>query len=683
MGTRLAEKVLLIGWDAADWQVIDRLIEEGKMPALASLIDGGVMGNLSTLRPMLSPMLWNSICTGKRADKHGIHGFIEPNPDNTGIRAVSSTSRKTKAVWNILSQSGLRCHVVGWYASHPAEPINGVCVSERFPHMREDADELPAVPTQSVHPPEMAEALAELRVRPKQIGPYHLAPFVPTLGQIPPDETPPITGMQKMLAKCATIHAVATELVEHHPWDFAAVYFETIDHFCHAFMKYHPPRMDHIDATKFERYKGCVEGIYRFHDMMLERMLQLAGDDATVMIVSDHGFLNDHLRPVERDGMVAGPEAWHRAHGVFVLKGPHVRKDERVYGASILDVTPTVLTLFGLPIGADMDGKALVQSFESAEAVEVERVESWDAQSGPHDPGAHPPEMQVDPFEEQAALQQLVELGYVAAPDENAEKAMKVARTEAQFNLAASHIDAAQYGKAAALLEALHAQSPDEPRFRGLLAEAYFQLGRLADVRRLLGVVADAPNRTAQMNLLLGTLEFAEGNTDAALRYFREAEQAKLRLPSVHIRLGEVYLKQRHWEDAERAFRLALEIDPENAMASYGLGDAVLHLGRAEEAVEHTLRAVGLMHYFPRAHYQLGVALVKLGWLERAAQAFKTAVGLRPGFVRAHRYLTAVYLKLGDAERARVHAEIVGGLTQAASARREREAAAARSDPAA
>jgi predicted AlkP superfamily phosphohydrolase/phosphomutase len=38
------------------------------------------MGNLATLQPILSPMLWNSVATGKFADKHGIHGFIAPDP---------------------------------------------------------------------------------------------------------------------------------------------------------------------------------------------------------------------------------------------------------------------------------------------------------------------------------------------------------------------------------------------------------------------------------------------------------------------------------------------------------------------------------------------------------------------------------------------------------------------------
>ena len=75
-------KVLLIGWDAADWEHITPLLEEGLMPTLDALINRGVMGNLATLQPILSPMLWNSVATGKLADKHGIHGFIEPDPVN-------------------------------------------------------------------------------------------------------------------------------------------------------------------------------------------------------------------------------------------------------------------------------------------------------------------------------------------------------------------------------------------------------------------------------------------------------------------------------------------------------------------------------------------------------------------------------------------------------------------------
>ena len=83
----LAKKVLLIGWDAADWKVINPLLDHGLMPTLDNFINHGVMGNLATLRPILSPMLWNSIATGKRANKHGIHGFMEPDTQNGGNSA--------------------------------------------------------------------------------------------------------------------------------------------------------------------------------------------------------------------------------------------------------------------------------------------------------------------------------------------------------------------------------------------------------------------------------------------------------------------------------------------------------------------------------------------------------------------------------------------------------------------
>ena len=62
----MKKKVLLIGWDAADWKVIHPLIDKGFMPNLGKLIGEGVMGNLMTLDPPLSPMLWTSIATGKR-----------------------------------------------------------------------------------------------------------------------------------------------------------------------------------------------------------------------------------------------------------------------------------------------------------------------------------------------------------------------------------------------------------------------------------------------------------------------------------------------------------------------------------------------------------------------------------------------------------------------------------------
>src|SRR6476619_6604221 len=122
-------RVLLVGWDAADWQVIHPLLDAGLLPNLERLIDGGTMGNLASLSPMLSPMLWTSIATGKRAYGHGVRGFVEPLPDRSGVLPVGTHTRTCKALWNIASQSGLTSVICGWQASHPAEPIKGAMIS--------------------------------------------------------------------------------------------------------------------------------------------------------------------------------------------------------------------------------------------------------------------------------------------------------------------------------------------------------------------------------------------------------------------------------------------------------------------------------------------------------------------------------------------------------------------------
>ena len=118
-----ARRVLLIGWEGADWRLMEPLVDRGEMPHLESMIDRGVMGNATSPLPMVCPLLWTSVVTGVFADRHGIVTMVEPNGYGD-VRPVQSTSRKRKAIWNILSQNGLRSVVIGWPASHPAEPID-------------------------------------------------------------------------------------------------------------------------------------------------------------------------------------------------------------------------------------------------------------------------------------------------------------------------------------------------------------------------------------------------------------------------------------------------------------------------------------------------------------------------------------------------------------------------------
>ena len=74
-----------------------------------------------------------------------------------------------------------------------------------------------------------------------------------------------------------SIQAAATWLLENQPWDFFAVYYDAIDHFCHGFMRYHPPRQSWIGERDFELYHNVVSMAYQFHDQMLGTLLEKAG----------------------------------------------------------------------------------------------------------------------------------------------------------------------------------------------------------------------------------------------------------------------------------------------------------------------------------------------------------------------------------------------------------------------
>ena len=91
MTSRTEKKILLIGWDAADWKIISPLMDAGKMPNLEHLVERGVMGNLSTLYPELSPMLWTSIATGKRPFQSWHSRFYRARPRWTGRAACDES----------------------------------------------------------------------------------------------------------------------------------------------------------------------------------------------------------------------------------------------------------------------------------------------------------------------------------------------------------------------------------------------------------------------------------------------------------------------------------------------------------------------------------------------------------------------------------------------------------------
>ena len=707
MSKRIAQRILLLGWDAADWKVITPLLDAGKMPFLEKLINGGVMGNLATLKPILSPILWNSIATGKRADKHGILGFIEPRPDGKGVQPVSSTSRRCKAFWNILPEQGMQVSVVGWFASHPAEKVNGTIVTNQFQNVTGTDFESWPLPPGAVYPESQREVFTDLRFHPTEIDTGQILHLVPRAAEVDQEKDRRLAVVGKLFAEVGTVHAAGTYLAENSDWDVLTVYYDSIDHFCHAFMEYRAPRMEGVTEEDFEIYKDVVDNIYLFHDLMLGRYMELVGDDTTTIIVSDHGYHSDALRPPVQKGVPEpNPPRWHREYGIIVAAGPGIKADERVYGATLLDITPTILALLDQPVARDMDGRILRQICEPPlepdyidtyeTAVQRVRLRETPRAASPFDGGAvnQPVSETVevgtdDVRTTKAALQQLAALGYIDPLSENAEQAIKQATRYQLENLAQVQLSARHYEKAAKILSDLTkqyaAEAPGEPpeidpnvaeaqkaavlrsrmqfqrqKNQNLqqqlwLAQCYLMLGRFNPCREIVAEVLQNLPDAPFANFLYGQILFQEGNDDAALRHLQAAQKADPRLPNLHLRIGAVYVRKKLWAEAEAAFQRALEIDGDNAAAYDGLGIVYYNLDRYEDALEQIMRSVSLLHHQPQAHYHLGLTTLALGQVDWAIRAFEVAIEQRPKFKAAHERLAELYEAHGEAEKADGH----------------------------
>jgi predicted AlkP superfamily phosphohydrolase/phosphomutase/tetratricopeptide (TPR) repeat protein len=619
-------KVLLIGWDAADWDIIWPLIAQGKMPALKSLIERGVYGNMSTMNPPYSPMLWTSVATGKTPDKHGVLGFIEVTPDAKSVRPVTTTSRKTRALWNIFHNKGLQSNLVGWWPSFPVEPINGTVISDRFQKTSRNPKKQTPMSEFVIHPWEKKDEFKDLRMFPFEITQAHLYPFVPRAHDVDQDLHRGLAAIASVVSQNTSVHNAATKLLRTTEWDFMAVYYDMIDHFCHSFMKYHPPRLPAVDKENYDIFKEAVTGSYIFQDMMLDRKLKLIDKDTTVIVMSDHGFESGEKRILDMPKVQAAPSLEHRQFGMFVAAGPNIKENTKVFGLGLIDVAPTILHHYGYPIGKDMDGKVMLDIFKETHPPTY--IDSWDDEPG--DFGDLKVKDQADALSDAETMEQLVELGYVDKLDEKFEVAIKKTRIDLKHNLARVYLGKKDFSSSKKLLLELLEETPPID-----LAPFYMDLISLAVLEKEFVLAKAYLQKVKESNTEINyNLDFTESHILSEIGRPKEAlailNKSDIVSGQILYKKGTLNFVLGNLDTAIEQVEKAIEKEPEKATYYTLMAEMLLQKEQYEEAVEYALTSIEIVKYFPKAHLLLGQALEKLGDFENAKIAYEMANSLRP-----------------------------------------------------
>lgn len=596
-------RILVLAFDGMDPQTVDLLMSEGALPNFAKLRQEGAYGRLLSSKPLLSPVVWTTIATGKTPEEHHIGHFVTVNEKTGEQLPVTSQMRRVKAIWNILSDAGRKVDVVGYWATWPAETVNGAIVSDHTCYHFLFAEGATGAPddTGMVYPPELEKTIAPLVRRPSDLQPQDVAPFVhvsPEEFARPFDFNDDLSHFKWALATAESYRLIGLQLWQTQHPDLLMVYIEGTDSTAHLFG--HLFRAQGLAgelAAQQRRFGDAVEQIYRYADAILGDYLRVIDETTTVAVLSDHGFELGVLQedPSKTRDMRRVSERYHRLEGILYLYGNHVKAGTRIDQPTILDVTPTLLALSGHAPARDMPGRVLKEALDLKP--EPRTLVSYETgQQLAAAPASRPKEdASVDP----AVLEHLRSLGYLDTQSPKGER-----------NLAAVQFQNGHYAEAAKSYEELVKQHPNDGALRASFGGALGVLGRL----------------------------------DEALQQLNRAIELEPLNPEPYHNRAVVYERQGHREAAIKEYRTALRYNPQYEPSQRALERLAGSAAVNEPATESEKLAAAKAERASQA--------ARRGDYQTAMKELDDAQRLAPNYALLYQYRANVAFLMGDPQAA-------------------------------
>lgn len=601
----------VLGLDGADWDQLDPMIARGELPNLAALRQGGAAGILRSDMPMISPILWTSIATGKTPDLHGVTWFMTDAPDGSKM-PISSYERRVRTFWNIASEADLTCGIVGWWATWPAEPINGWLASDYVAWHSFGVTGRGSVDQGKTWPPELMAVVDKVMPSPLEIDSSDLQRMV----HLPPNRLLPDPGKDPYADPAAHLRqAMATsrgftDLVLHQLKKdrprLMSVYYEGTDAVTHLFGDFQEPRLDWVTDADFQAYKDVINEYWKWQDALLGELLALRGPQTTVMVVSDHGFRVGDERRKEDQFNIETADEDHMPDGVIILNGPAFRAGSRITGADIYDVAPTALYLMDLAVGSDMNGHVLteavtrdylrdhpvrtVATYETSPLVRVEGIES-DAEASEN------------------LEKMLRSLGYISGAE--AGSGTEEYSAEQVVNLATVLMRQGRAEEAVVKLQEALAAHPGHLEIRLNLAQALARTGDLAASEKIYRELVDESPDRLEFHQDLAICLSQSGNYAGALAAIDAGLAVQPDWVDGLTARGWYLLQLDRTAEARAVLEESLRLDPRQGDAYYNLGEVLL----AEQDPGGALTALEKAHDLDPAANQAALALA--GMLER------------------------------------------------------------------
>ena len=279
-GTVSNHRVMVIGLDGATLNLIEPWVQAGYLPTLAKLMNQGAYSRLMSVQPVVSAAAWPTFMTGMNPGIHGVYDFVYRDPESYQLRPVTRLNIDSPSLWHTLSQQGKRVCVLNVPITYPPEKVNGIMVSGLgTPDF-----------TTFTSPPEIGDELLQNGYQINRKVYEHRGNEENFL-----EDTYRITD---------SVTDASLSLLAKEPWDFFMVVYRDTDELSHGFWHHMDATHPEHDPLLAEKYGDAILDYYRYLDRQCNDLIEAAGSDVTIFIVSDHGFgpfykdvfLNEWLR---------------------------------------------------------------------------------------------------------------------------------------------------------------------------------------------------------------------------------------------------------------------------------------------------------------------------------------------------------------------------------------------------
>src|SRR5579864_2440354 len=369
-------KVVVVGVNGMEWDILRPLLLQGKLPNLSKVIKSGTYGKLRTVSAPNCPRVYSTMFTSTKPEEHGVTGFI------VGGITANTNMLKQEPIWSYLSKSGVTVGMANVPATFPVLPVNGYMISGMLTRGKDCEDGVLCAPklseVQGGDPVYPAAMKAELL---KNVGDFFIdCERMPSAEQLRGHEPEVIDAWLK---KVDLIRQDQTKLFDYlltnHPTDFTWMVQSCEDrtgHWLYPIAPYNAGYNPKINAVRTDAFPSQ----YIAFDGVLGSILKHVDENTYLFIVSDHG-----IKPL-REFEETDPHA-HMDHekttpviakhdfadgddvpGSFVAMGPGIKHDQRLMGlgASVYDIAPTILHLYGIEQPKQMRGHVLTEIFENS-----------------------------------------------------------------------------------------------------------------------------------------------------------------------------------------------------------------------------------------------------------------------------------------------------------------------------